>query len=72
MINNFSKIYKEILEPDVLSIYFNLCKEIPDNQGDYIQDCCLKKCHYFPRPDDIFKCFEEIDPLKKYYEKENV
>ena len=59
MISKFSKVYERVLEPDVLSIYYNLFKEIPDNQVNHIIRECLKKCHYFPRPADIFGHYDE-------------
>lgn len=59
MINEFSKVYKRVLEPDVLSIYFRVCKKIPDNQVNKILDRCLEKCHYFPSPADIFDGYDE-------------
>lgn len=67
MMNTFAKVYKETLDPEVLIIYFNVFKEIEDSQVEYITRECLKKCHFFPRPADIF---EHSDPYKKYYEKE--
>jgi hypothetical protein len=60
MMRKFAKIFEKGLEPDVLKIYLDLFEEIPDNQVDYITRECLKKCHYFPRPADIFDCLEEI------------
>jgi len=59
MINQFSKVYEKILEPDVLSIYYRLCKKIPDNQISHITDGCFEKCHFFPRPADIFSFYDE-------------
>jgi hypothetical protein len=67
MMNKFAKVYEKTLDPEVLSIYFNLFKEIQDDQVNYIVQECLKKCHFFPRPADIF---EHSDPYEKYYRKE--
>ena len=59
MMNIFAKVYEKTIEPEVLSIYFRLFKEIPDNKTNYIIQECLKKCHFFPRPADIFSFFDE-------------
>ena len=59
MMGVFAKVYEKVLEPEVLSIYFNLFKEIPDNQVKHITDGCLKKCNFFPRPADIFSFYDE-------------
>ena len=59
MISEFSKIHRRVLEPEVLSIYFRVCKKIPDNQANKIIDRCLEKCHYFPSPADIFDGYDE-------------
>ena len=59
MMGIFAKVYERAIEPEVLSIYFNLFKEIPDNQVKYITDNCLKKCNFFPRPVDIFSFYDE-------------
>ena len=65
MISQFSKVYEKILEPEVLSIYFNLFKEIPDNQVKYITKECLKKCNFFPRPADVFSFYDEYASEKR-------
>ena len=59
MIIGFTNIYEKVLEPESLSMYFNVLKEIPDNQVNIIIQNCLKKCHYFPRPADIFENYDE-------------
>ena len=59
MMGMFAKVYERAIEPEVLSIYFNLFREIPDNQVKYITDNCLKKCSFFPRPADIFSFYDE-------------
>jgi len=59
MINEFSKVYEKILDPEVLIIYFRLCKKIPDNQVNHITDGCFEKCNFFPRPADIFSFYDE-------------
>jgi len=59
MMGIFAKVYERAIEPEVLSIYFNLFKEIPDKQVYYITNSCLKKCHFFPRPADIFSFYDE-------------
>lgn len=58
MMKIFGKIFEKGLTTDVLKIYFDLFKEIPDDQCDHITRECLKKCRYFPRPVDIFECLE--------------
>jgi hypothetical protein len=65
MISQFSKVYEKILEPEVLSIYFNLFKEIPDNQVKHITNECLKKCNFFPRPADVFSFYDEYASEKR-------
>jgi hypothetical protein len=60
MMNKFAKVYEKTLDPEVLSIYFNLFREIPDNQVKTIITNCLKKCHYFPRPADVFASYDEF------------
>lgn len=59
MMNKFAKVYERALAPDVLKIYFNLCSEISDSQVNTIIRNCLKKCHYFPRPADIFESYDQ-------------
>jgi len=59
MMNIFAKVYEKTIETEVLSIYFRLFKEIPDNKVNHIIRECLKKCHFFPRPADIFSFFDE-------------
>lgn len=59
MVNIFSKVYERVLEPETLSIYHKLCLEIPDSQVNTIIRNCLKKCHYFPRPADIFESYDK-------------
>jgi hypothetical protein len=65
----FGKTYEKVLETDVLSIYFNSIREIPDNQTDHIIQECLKKCHYFPRPADIFEHYDEYSGEKREMRK---
>jgi hypothetical protein len=69
MMTTFSKVYERILEPDVLSIYYNVFKEIPDNQIDNITQECLKKCKYFPRPADVFGYYDRYTPEKREMRK---
>ena len=59
MVNIFSKVYERILDIETTSIYFNLCIEIPDSQVNIVIQNCLKKCHYFPRPADIFESYDK-------------
>lgn len=59
MMITFGKVYERGLAADVLEIYFNIFKEIPNNQVDYITQECLKRCHYFPRPADIFDHYDD-------------
>lgn len=67
MMNIFAKVYERAIEPEVLSIYFNLFQEISDNQVDNIIKGCLKKCYFFPRPADVFSFYDEF-----YLEKREV
>jgi hypothetical protein len=53
MMNKFAKVYEKTLDQD--------------DQVNYIIQDCFKKCHFFPRPADIF---EHSDPYEKYYRKE--
>lgn len=59
MMTIFVKVYKEALDIEVLAIYFNSFREIPDSQVNTIIQNCLKKCHYFPRPADIFESYDK-------------
>ena len=59
MMNVFIKVYEKGLTTGVLKIYFELFKEIPDNQVDYITRECLKRCHFFPRPADVFDYYDD-------------
>jgi len=59
MMNVFIKVYEKGLTTGVLKIYFELFKEIPDNQVDYITRECLKSCHFFPRPADVFDYYDD-------------
>ena len=59
MMNVFIKVYEKGLATDVLEIYFDLFKEIPDAQVDYITQECLKRCHFFPRPADVFDYYDD-------------
>ena len=61
IIGTFEEIYDKKLSPKALKIYFEILKEIPNNKTEFIIKECLKKCKYFPRPADIFECFEEKD-----------
>lgn len=63
MMEIFSKVYEKGLSPDVLKIYFDIFKEIPNDKTKFIIKVCLKKCRYFPRPADIFGCLEEEDQI---------
>lgn len=70
MMSMFGKVWDKGLPYEVLKIYFEIFEEIPNNKTKYIIKCCIKKCKYFPRPADVFECLGELDPFKKYYEKE--
>jgi len=59
MMNKFCKVFERTLDPEVLAIYFNMFNEIPDSQVNTIIRNCLKKCHYFPRPADVFSSYDE-------------
>jgi len=59
MMNKFCKVFERTLDAEVLAIYFNMFNEIPDNQVNTIIRNCLKKCHYFPRPADVFHSYDE-------------
>ena len=59
MISVFAKVYEKTLVPETLTIYYNIFREIPDEQVNRITKNCLKKCKYFPRPADVFEHFEE-------------
>lgn len=63
MMKIFGKVYEKSLAPDVLKIYFEIFKEIPDDKTKFIIKECLKKCKYFPRPADVFECLEEAEDL---------
>ena len=65
MISEFSKVYEKILDPEVLVIYFRLCKKIPDNQVNHIIQGCFEKCSFFPRPADIFSFYDEFSLEKR-------
>lgn len=60
MMKIFGKVYEKGLATDVLKIYFEIYKEIPNEKTEFIIKECLKKCRYFPRPADIFECLEEL------------
>ena len=59
MMNKFCKVFERTLDAEVLAIYFNMFNEIPDSQVNTIIRNCLKKCHYFPRPADIFESYDK-------------
>ena len=59
MMNKFCKVFERTLYAEVLAIYFNMFNEIPDSQVNTIIRNCLKKCHYFPRPADVFSSYDE-------------
>jgi len=59
MMNKFCKVFERTLDAEVLAIYFNMFNEIPDSQVNTIIRNCLKKCHYFPRPADVFSSYDE-------------
>lgn len=69
MMITFSKVYEKGLATDVLEIYFGLFKEIPDNQADYITRECLKRCHFFPRPADVFDHYDDSYSERKEIRK---
>jgi len=69
MMNVFIKVYEKGLTTDVLKIYFELFKEIPDNQVDYITQECLKRCHFFPRPADVFDYYNDSFSERKEIRK---
>jgi len=60
MMNIFAKVYERTIEIEVLTIYFKLFREIPDEQVGHITKSCLKKCHFFPRPADIFSFYDSF------------
>ncbi len=59
MMKKFSEVFERALNPSVISIYWEVCSEIPDFQTNTIIRNCLKKCQFFPKPADIFKSFDE-------------
>jgi hypothetical protein len=59
MMNKFSLVFERALNPSVISIYWDICSEVPDSQVNTVIRNCLKKCQFFPRPADIFKSFDE-------------
>ena len=59
MMNKFSLVFERALNPSVISIYWDICSEVPDSQVNTVIRNCLKKCQWFPRPADIFKSFDE-------------
>ena len=59
MMNKFSLVFERALNPSVISIYWDMCSEVPDSQVNTVIRNCLKKCQFFPRPADIFKSFDE-------------
>jgi len=65
----FGKVYEKGLSTDVLEIYFNIFKEIPNNQVEYITQECLKRCHFFPRPADIFDHYNDSYSERKEMRK---
>jgi len=69
MMNKFCKVFERTLDAEVLSIYFNMFNEIPDSQVNTIIRNCLKKCHYFPRPADIFQSYDETAMESRKVEK---
>jgi len=66
MIKIFSKVYEKVLTPDVLKIYFEIFKEIPDDKTKFIIRGCLKKCKYYPRPADVFDCLEGENQISDF------
>jgi hypothetical protein len=59
MMNKFSLVFERALNPSVISIYWDICSEVPDSQVNTVIRNCIKKCQFFPRPADIFKSFDE-------------
>ena len=68
MISTFAKVYEKALDPETLSIYFGMFREIPDEQTNKIIRNCLKKCKYFPRPADVFEQYD--DTVQEYIVKQ--
>lgn len=71
MMITFSKVYEKGLTSDILKIYFDLFKEIPDNQVDYITRECIRRCHFFPRPADVFDHYDDSFSERKEITKKS-
>lgn len=65
MMETFTRVYEKDLSADLLIIYYNVLKEIPDTEVDRIIDECLRRNSFFPKPADIIRAFEFVyDPLQ--------